>query len=48
MVISDSIAIVFGKFLSRKISEQMMNMFSGGIFLLFGIAGFIRFFIDLF
>ena len=43
MVTSDAIAILFGKFLSRKISSNYMNVLSAIIFLLFGIAGFIGF-----
>lgn len=47
MVVSDSIAIVFGKFLSHKISEHMMNILSGVIFIVFGVFGFVSFFVDL-
>lgn len=47
MVASDSIAIVFGKFLSSKISSNMMNTLSGIVFIIFGVFGFVRFFIDL-
>ena len=47
MVASDSIAILFGKFLSNKVSDKCMNTLSGIIFLLFGFLGFISFFIDL-
>lgn len=43
MVTSDAIAILFGKFLSSKVSNNFMNVLSGIIFLLFGIGGFIRF-----
>lgn len=43
MVTSDAIAILFGKFLSSKISSNCMNVLSGIIFLLFGIGGFIGF-----
>lgn len=41
MVASDSIAIISGKFLSQYISEEKMQKFSGILFLIFGIAGFI-------
>ena len=41
MIASDSIAIVSGKFLSKYISEEKMQKFSGILFLIFGIAGFI-------
>ncbi len=47
MVISDSIAILFGKFLSHKISSTSLNILSGIIFIAFGIFGFIDFFINL-
>lgn len=40
MVVSDSIAIAFGKFLSKHISENMMQKLSGILFLIFGILGF--------
>lgn len=45
MVISDSIAILFGKFLKSKISDNVMNTLSGVIFLLFGSLGLINFFV---
>lgn len=48
MVVSDSIAVLFGKFLNSKISEKTMNLLSGGLFLFFGIIGLISFFIGLF
>ncbi len=41
MVVSDSIAIVFGKFLNKYISETLMQKISGVLFLIFGILGFI-------
>ena len=41
MVVSDSIAILFGKFLSNYISEQTMKKVSGILFLIFGLIGFI-------
>ena len=41
MVVSDSIAIIFGKFLSNYISEDKMKKISGILFLIFGILGFI-------
>lgn len=41
MVISDSIAILCGKFLSNHISEAMMQKVSGILFLIFGIVGFL-------
>lgn len=45
MVISDSIAITFGKILNKYISEATMQKFSGILFLIFGILGFIKKFI---
>lgn len=50
MVLSDLIAIIFGKVLSKKISENTMQKFSGILFLIFGFIGilnFLLFFIDL-
>ncbi len=41
MVISDSLAIVFGKFLNKYISEEKMKKFSGVLFLIFGLVGLI-------
>lgn len=45
MVVSDSIAIIFGKFLNKYISENLMQKLSGVLFLIFGILGFINLFI---
>ena len=39
MVISDSLAIIFGKFLNKYISEEKMKKFSGVLFLIFGLVG---------
>ncbi len=47
MVLSDYLAILLGKFLSSKVSPRLMNILSGVIFLLFGIVGMVRFFIDI-
>ena len=41
MVISDSIAILLGKFLRNKISESAMERLSGALFLLFGFIGLV-------
>lgn len=41
MLVSDSIAIVSGRFLSKYISEEKMQRLSGILFLIFGIVGFI-------
>ena len=41
MVISDSLAIIFGKFLNKYISEEKMKKFSGVLSLIFGLVGLI-------
>lgn len=46
MVISDLIAIVFGKALSHKIPENVMQKLSGILFLIFGFLGILNFFLD--
>ena len=43
MIVSDSIAIIFGKFLSKKVPDNIINMCSGLLFLIFGFIGFINF-----
>lgn len=48
MVTSDAIAILFGKFLSKKVSSKFMNVLSGIIFLLFGVIGILGFLFNLF
>ena len=45
MVVADSLAIIFGKLLNKYISESSMQKFSGVLFLIFGIIGFIKNFI---
>lgn len=45
MVISDLLAIIFGKFLTKKIPETLMQKLSGLLFIIFGIIGFIKFII---
>jgi len=44
MIVADSIAIIFGKFLKNKISEDTMQKLSGILFIIFGIINFIKFF----
>ncbi len=39
MVVCDFIAILFGKFLNKYISEKTMQKISGALFLLFGLIG---------
>ena len=46
MVASDLIAIIFGKVLSHKIPENMMQKLSGILFLIFGFLGIFNFFLD--
>lgn len=41
MVVSDSIAIIFGKLLNKYISDAVMQKISGILFLIFGIIGFL-------
>lgn len=40
MVVCDFIAILFGKFLNKYISEKVMQKISGALFILFGLIGF--------
>lgn len=47
MVLSDYLAILLGKFLSSKISPRLMSILSGIIFLLLGIVGMVKFFINI-
>ncbi len=48
MVFSDFLAISFGKFLNHYLSERAMQQLSGILFFLFGIVGFIKFFLSFF
>lgn len=41
MVVSDFIAVLFGKFLNSRISEKTMNLLSGSLFLAFGVIGLV-------
>lgn len=43
MVLSDMIAILFGKFLCSKISETTISKISGILFIIFGLIGFVNF-----
>ena len=43
MIVSDSIAIIFGKLLSKKVPDNIINLCSGLLFLIFGFIGFINF-----
>lgn len=46
MVISDLIAILLGKLLSKKLPENLLEKFSGILFLIFGFIGFAKMFIN--
>ena len=39
MVISDLLAIILGKIISKKIPEELMKKISGILFIIFGIIG---------
>ena len=43
MVASDTIAILFGKFLSSKVPDCFIEKLSGILFIIFGVVGFIQF-----
>ena len=43
MIVSDLIAIIFGKVLSHKIPENIMQKLSGVLFLIFGFIGILNF-----
>lgn len=40
MLASDFVAVLLGKFLSKKIPEKTISRFSGALFIIFGIIGF--------
>ena len=40
MIVSDLIVIILGKFLSKKLPENIIEKFSGILFLIFGFIGF--------
>ena len=40
MVVCDFIAILFGKFLNKYVSEKVMQKVSAALFILFGLIGF--------
>ena len=42
MIVSDTIAIILGKFISKNFSAKSISYLSGTLFLLFGIIGFIK------
>lgn len=41
MIVSDSIAIICGKMIGKKIDEKLVSKISGILFLIFGILGLI-------
>ena len=43
MILCDLIAIIFGKALSKKIPDNIIQKFSGILFLIFGILGILNF-----
>ena len=43
MIVSDAIAIFLGKMLNKKLSSNIMQKFSGILFLIFGIIGILNF-----
>jgi len=43
MIVSDAIAIFLGKILNQKLSSNIMQKFSGILFLIFGIIGILNF-----
>lgn len=43
MVVCNFIAIIFGRFLNKYISERTLQRLSGILFLIFGIIGFLQF-----
>lgn len=45
MILSDFFAIILGKYLSKKIPENIIEKFSGILFVIFGLFGFINSFI---
>lgn len=47
MIVSDLLAILFGKFLSKKFSNKSMSILSSIIFFIFGFFGLIGFFADI-
>ena len=46
MLLSNSIAIFFGKWLSHKISDKYIDILSNSIFIIFGFLGFINIFLN--
>lgn len=45
MVISNSFALFFGKFISKKLNPNLINFLSNFLFILFGILGFCKMFL---
>ena len=46
MICSNSIAIFFGKFIANKFKPELIDVFSNLLFIIFGILGFLNFFLS--
>ena len=46
MICSNSIAIFFGKFIANKFNPEVIDVFSNLLFIIFGILGFLNFFVS--
>lgn len=46
MVLSNSFALFFGKFISKKLNPNVINFLSNLLFIIFGALGFLKIFID--
>ena len=46
MICSNSIAIFFGKFIANKFNPEVIDIFSNLLFIIFGILGFLNFFLS--
>ena len=46
MICSNSIAIFFGKFIANKFNPEVIDVFSNLLFIIFGILGFLNFFLS--
>lgn len=46
MICSNSIAIFFGKFIANKFNPEVIDIFSNLLFIIFGILGFLNFFVS--
>ncbi len=46
MVLSNSFALFFGKFISKKLNPNVINFLSNLLFIIFGALGFLKIFMD--